>query len=120
MWGEVEESPVFAAPGSNDYSGLIASSTNAKSGSEACGFQGLSNEDANDLCERYLPLAFRTAGKYRDRGIDLDDLRSAGLTGLVLASRRYDPRLGCFGTYAKFAIKGQITAALQKEEDCRP
>ena len=116
MWGEVERSPVLAAPGSNDYSGLIASTTNAKSGSEASDFQGLSNEDANDLCERYLPLAFKTAGKYRDRGIDLDELRSAGLSGLVLASRRYDPRLGSFGSYAKFWIKGEITALFKKSK----
>ena len=75
--GKREESPVFAAPGSNDYSGLIASTTNAKSGSEAGDFQGLSNEDAKDLCEE-LPLAFKTAGKYRDRGIDLEDLNQRG------------------------------------------
>ena len=116
MWGEVERGPVPRTPGSNDYSGLIASTTNAKSGSEASDFQGLSNEEANDLCERYLPLAFKTAGKYRDRGIDLDDLRSAGLSGLVLASRRYDPRLGSFGSYAKFWIKGEITALFKKSK----
>lgn len=115
MWGEVEGSPVFT-PGSNDYCGLIASTTNANSGSEVPSFQGLSDEDANDLCKRYLPLAFKTAGKYRDRGIDLDELRSAGLTGLVLASRRYDPRLSSFGTYAKFAIKGQITELFKKKK----
>lgn len=116
MWGDQGGSPVLAAPGSNHYSGLIASSTNAKSGLEAGDFQGLSNEDQNDLCERYLPLALKTASKYRDRGIDIDDLRSAGLTGLVLASRRYDPRLGAFGAYAKFSIKGQITELFKKKK----
>ena len=83
MWGEeMERSPVLGAPGSNDYCGLIAGSTNAKSGSEASNFQGLSNEDANDLCERYLPLAYKMAGKYRNRGVDPKELQSASQWGL--------------------------------------
>jgi RNA polymerase sigma factor (sigma-70 family) len=106
--------PVWGAPGSNNFAGLIASSTNAKSGSEPQNFQGLSDEDANDLCKRYLPLAYKTAGKYRDRGIDLDELRSAGIAGLVEASRKYDPQRGPFGPYAKSWIKGGITALFKE------
>ena len=115
MWGEVEGSPVFAAPGSNDYCGLIASTTSSKSGSEASGFQGLSDEDANDLCERYLPLAYSLASNYLDKGADLGELRSAALAGLFRASRKFDPQLGAFGSYAKFWIKGETHCALQKE-----
>ena len=117
MWGEVEGSPVLAAPGSNDYSGLIASTTNAKSGSEACSFQGLSNEDANKLCVRYRPLALKTAGKYRDKGIDLDELRSAGLSGLVLASRRYDRRTRFIRYICQVLDNGRDHRSLQKEQD---
>ncbi len=112
MWREMERSPVLAAPGSNNYSGLIASSTSAKSGSEACEFQG----DTNDLCERYMPLAYKLASKYRDRGLDLDELRSAALTGLILASRRFDPQRGAFGSYAKFWIRGELTALFKKSK----
>jgi RNA polymerase sigma factor (sigma-70 family) len=108
--------PVLAAPGPNDYSGLIASPTTAKSGSESSNLQGLSDEEANDLCERYLPLAYKVAGKYRDRGIDDDELQSARLAGLVKASRRYDPQRGPFGPYAKFFIKGEITALFKKKK----
>src|SRR6476620_7714744 len=101
MWeGGIGKNPVLGAPGSKDYSGLIAGSTNAKSGSEAIDFQGLSNKEANDLCERYLPLAYKIAGQYEDRGVDPHDLESASLAGLVVASRKYDPQRGAFGPYA--------------------
>jgi RNA polymerase sigma factor (sigma-70 family) len=117
MWERRERSPVLAAPGSNSYAGLIAGSTNAKSGSGASNFQGLSNEDANDLCKRYLPLANKIAGQYEDRGVDFDDLESASLAGLVVASRKYDPQRGAFGPYARFWIKGEIRALFKPRED---
>jgi len=77
MWGEVEKSPVFAAPGSSDYCGLIASTTNANSGSEDDEFQGPFNPHA--LCKswellaakpRSLPvrLTLKTLERYRYRG----------------------------------------------------
>ena len=61
---------------------------------------------ANDICHS----PYKTAGQYRDRGIDPDELSSASLAGLVLASRKYDPQRGSFGVYAKFWMKGQIRA----------
>src|SRR4029077_19145554 len=110
MWeGAMERNPALGAPGSNTYTGLIASSTNAISGSNPGKAQALSIEDVADLCVRYRPLAFSIAGKYINRGVDLDDLRSAGLFGLVLASKRFDPDRGiAFGGYAKHWIRGQI------------
>src|SRR5690242_14207204 len=115
MWEQQRRNPVLAAPGSKNYTGLIAR-TISNGGSEAYNFQALSDEKANDLCERYLPLAYKTAGKYEDRGIDLDDLQSAGLAGLVKASRRYDPQRGPFGPYAKFFINGEINALFKKKK----
>jgi RNA polymerase sigma factor (sigma-70 family) len=53
------------------------------------------------------------AGQYGDKGISLDERRSAAFDGLVLASRRYDPKRGPFGPYAKLWIKGEITALLK-------
>jgi RNA polymerase sigma factor (sigma-70 family) len=111
--------PVLDAPGSNNHSGLIASSTYENSGSIVSNFQGLSEEETNNLCERYLPLAYKTAGKYRDKGIDDDRLRSAALTGLFWASRGYNPQCGSFGAYAKPWIKGEVTALFKKEKKHR-
>jgi RNA polymerase sigma-B factor len=116
MWGEVEGSPVFAAPGSNDYCGLIASTTNANSGSEGDEFQGPFNPHA--LCKSWELLAYKIAHKYRGKGIDLEDLKAAGLTGLVLASHKYNPDLGslAFGGYAKYWITGEITALFKRKD----
>ena len=110
MWeGERGRNPALGAPGSNTYTGLIASSTIAISGANSGKAQALYDEDADDLCLRYRPLALSIASKYSNRGVALDDLRSAGLFGLVLASKRFDPDRGiAFGGYAKHWIRGQI------------
>jgi len=52
---------VLAAPGSNNYSGLIASSTSNKGRSDACEFQGLSEKEANDLCLQFDRLVCKIA-----------------------------------------------------------
>jgi RNA polymerase sigma factor (sigma-70 family) len=118
MCGETERSPALAAPGSNNYTGLIASSTTETIGAKASKVQGLSDDDANDLCERYKPLAFKIAGQYRNRGVELDELRAAGLLGLVQASRRFDPERDiAFGGYAQHWIKGQILELFKPKAD---
>jgi hypothetical protein len=61
MWGEMERSPALAAPGSNDFTGLIANSTAHTIGSEAEKFQALPDDQANNLCKRYRPLALKIA-----------------------------------------------------------
>ena len=111
MWGEVERSPVLAAPSLNDYVSLAATSTNLIVGEE--------DEDpqaANDLCEKYKPLALKIANDYRDRGIHFEDLRSAAYLGLVSASRKFDPDRGAFGPYARPWIKGEITALFKSND----
>jgi DNA-binding CsgD family transcriptional regulator len=108
--------PALGAPGPNNYTGLLASSTINNGGSQVCDFQGISDDEANNLCKRYLPLAYKTATKHRDRGIDEDDLLFASLAGLGLASRRYDPQRGPFGPYAKLFMKGEITALFNKKK----
>jgi RNA polymerase sigma factor (sigma-70 family) len=105
MWGEIERSPVLAAPSFNDYVGLTATSTYSIGGEED------ENPQApNDLCEKYLPLAHKIARSYAGRGIDFEDLRGAAYLGLTRASRRFNPERGAFGPYAKFWISGEITA----------
>ncbi len=80
--------------------------------------QGLTIEDANDLCLRYRPLAMKIACSYRNRGVDLDELRSAGLLGLVLATKKFDPDRGiAFGGYAQYWIKGQILELFKPKAD---
>jgi RNA polymerase sigma factor (sigma-70 family) len=118
MWEEMERSPALAALGSNNYAGLIVSSNSQSIGTTANKVQALSVDDANDLCERYRPLAFKIAGQYRNRGVELDELRAAGLLGLVHASKRFDPERGiAFGGHAKHWIKSQILELFKPKAD---
>lgn len=51
------------------------------------------------------------------RGIELDDLVSIGVMGLLDAHNRYDPDGGRpFETYAEFRIKGAILDSLRKQD----
>jgi RNA polymerase sigma factor (sigma-70 family) len=101
--------PVLGAPGSNNYGGLLASSTINKGRSDVCKFQGLSNKHANDLCLQHKPLVYKIARRYQGKGIKLDELKAAGLLGLVEASRKFDPERGVpFGGYAQHWIAGAI------------
>src|SRR6478752_112638 len=111
MWGEIERSPVLAAPDFNNCVGLIATSTNLIVGED-----DEETQAANDLCLSYLPLAYKIAGRYRDKGVNIEELRSAGVTGLVLASRKFNPHRGAFGSYAEYWIKGEITALLKSND----
>ena len=118
MWEEMERSPALAAPGSNHYGGLIASSTSQSIGAKATKLQALSDEDANDLCLSYRPLAFSIAGRYRNKGVALDELRSAALLGLVKATKRFDPDRGIpFGGYAQHWVRGEILTLFKPNRD---
>jgi RNA polymerase sigma factor (sigma-70 family) len=118
MWGDERENPALGAPGSNNYSGLIATSTSESLGANVHNLQVLSDEDANDLCLSYQPLAFSIAGQYFNKGIELDELRSAALLGLLKASRKFDPIRGVpFGAYAAHWIKGEVRALFKPKAD---
>jgi RNA polymerase sigma factor (sigma-70 family) len=118
MWDGKERSRVLGAPGSNDYGGLIASSTNRSIGSDSSKLQAFSEENANDLCVRFRPLAFSIAGKYRNRGVARHELRSAGLLGLVKAARKFDPERGVpFGGFAQHWIRGEILSLFKPTRD---
>eukprot|EP00913_Durusdinium_trenchii_P028456 g26684.t1 len=77
--------------------------------------------DRNRLVVHYAPLVDRQArrigwrhgrakgGAWRDAAIDVDDLRSAGMFGLIQAVERFDPaRNAKFETYAPLRISGAI------------
>ena len=59
--------------------------------------------------EKNLGLVHACAGRFRGRGIEYDDLYSAGCMGLVKACDGFDESRGvCFSTYAVPVILGEI------------
>lgn len=74
---------------------------------------------------QHIGLALYLANKYRAsaqrKGIDLDDLKSEALYGLVRAARRYDPSLGAkFSTLARKWIEGRLKTLLSSYEPLFP
>ena len=65
------------------------------------------NRDA--LVEENLGLVHACANRFRGKGIEYDDLFSAGCSGLVKAADGFRPELGyAFSTYAIPAVLGEI------------
>ncbi|KUM68196.1 SigB/SigF/SigG family RNA polymerase sigma factor [Streptomyces curacoi] len=62
----------------------------------------------DQLTEAWLPMAHRIAGKFRNRGEALEDLRQVAALGLVKAIDRYEPGRGAFESYAVPTITGEI------------
>ncbi|WP_053914219.1 SigB/SigF/SigG family RNA polymerase sigma factor [Streptomyces sp. TP-A0875] len=57
----------------------------------------------------WLPMAERLAGRFRDRGESIEDLRQVAALGLVKAVDRYDPGRGsAFESYAVPTVTGEI------------
>ncbi|QEU90566.1 SigB/SigF/SigG family RNA polymerase sigma factor [Streptomyces kanamyceticus] len=62
-----------------------------------------------EVVEVWLPMSERLAGRFRNRGESLDDLRQVAALGLVKAVDRYDPRRGtAFESYAVPTVTGEI------------
>lgn len=67
------------------------------------------NTERSAFIEQNLGLVHSCAGRFRGRGIEYDDLYSAGCMGLVKAYDAFDPARGvCFSTYAVPVILGEI------------
>lgn len=70
------------------------------------------SRDENALVEKYLPLVRSVLGRLLltlPDQVDHDDLRSAGLVGLLQALRNFDPRCGtAFEAYARLRIRGAM------------
>ncbi|MBX9397296.1 SigB/SigF/SigG family RNA polymerase sigma factor [Streptomyces sp. TRM72054] len=62
----------------------------------------------DELVAAWLPMAHRIAGRFRDRGESLEDLRQVAALGLVKAIDRYDPARGAFESYAVPTITGEV------------
>ncbi len=57
----------------------------------------------------HLGLVHLCANRFRERGIEYEELYSAGCLGLVKAANAFDPERGvCFSTYAVPVIIGEI------------
>jgi len=68
-----------------------------------------SSELANELIESHLDVATTMAARYRNRGIDLDDLQQVALLGLTKAAQRFDPGRGHdFMSFAVPTIRGEL------------
>ncbi|MER6137634.1 SigB/SigF/SigG family RNA polymerase sigma factor [Streptomyces sp. NPDC001815] len=62
----------------------------------------------DELATAWLPMAHRIAGRFRDRGESIEDLRQVAAVGLVKAIDRYDPSRGAFESYAVPTITGEV------------
>lgn len=62
----------------------------------------------DEIVRHFLPMAERLAGKYRNRGADLDDLVAVANLALVKAVRGFDADKGAFPSYATSTILGEI------------
>lgn len=74
-------------------------------------------EDRAQIVVQHVPLARSIARRMHRRlppGVDLDDLVSAAVTGLLEAADRYDPsRSASFRTFASHRIRGAVVDALR-------
>ncbi|KOV96547.1 MULTISPECIES: SigB/SigF/SigG family RNA polymerase sigma factor [unclassified Streptomyces] len=62
----------------------------------------------DELVCAWLPMAHRIAGRFRDRGESVEDLRQVAALGLVKAIDRFDPSRGAFESYAVPTITGEV------------
>jgi len=61
-----------------------------------------------ELINRFLPLARRLAGRYRQSAEAQEDLEQVASLGLIKAIDRFDPALGPFTRYAIPTIMGEL------------
>ncbi|MEU3373138.1 SigB/SigF/SigG family RNA polymerase sigma factor [Streptomyces sp. NPDC006711] len=62
----------------------------------------------DELVVQWMPMAQRLAGKYRNRGAEIEDLRQVAAMGLVKAVDRYEAARGAFEAYAIPTINGEL------------
>jgi len=69
--------------------------------------------NTENLITEYQALAYGIARKYRNKGVDWDDLKQESLIGLLKAAENYQPEKGTqFSTYASYWIKKQVINAV--------
>jgi RNA polymerase sigma factor (sigma-70 family) len=65
-----------------------------------------------ELARRYRPLIFSAAAG-PPAGVDVDDLRQAGLIGLHAACAAFEPGLGSFSAFARRGVRWRVGCARQ-------
>lgn len=69
----------------------------------------MDKQERDKFIESNLPLVHKLANRFRGRGVEYEELYSAGCVGLVKACDRFEPERGlCFSTYAVPVILGEI------------
>ena len=69
----------------------------------------MSADKDNSFITEHFALVHSIAGRFRNRGIEYDELFSAGCVGLVKAGNNFDESRGLkFSTYAVPVIMGEI------------
>lgn len=72
----------------------------------------------NELIQQYLPLVKTVVGRLAmtlPPHVDIEDLYSAGMVGLLNAVRQFDPKLGTvFEGYARLRIRGSVLDELRR------
>ncbi|HYC72670.1 MAG TPA: FliA/WhiG family RNA polymerase sigma factor [Opitutaceae bacterium] len=87
-------------------------------------YQGVNSgaADEKELIERFLPLVRNVVDRIKltlPPHIDVEDLYSVGVTGLIAAVRRYDPEQGrTFAGYAATRIRGAVLDELRRLDWC--
>ncbi len=83
----------------------------------ACEVEALTKEERDALILEHLPQVNWIALRIQEKlppGIELDDLISAGVVGLVSAIDNYDPSRGAsLKTYAEYKIRGAILDSIR-------
>ena len=99
---------------SGSQSCIVSSDSSSGSGStNASGFvdfQSSGDVDLrNELVEEHLALARAFARRYRNRGVELEDLEQVAQMSLIGAVERFDPDMGVkFQTFAARTIDGEL------------
>src|SRR5689334_21059249 len=79
---------------------------------------GPGDNSEEDLVKRYLPLVKTVVGRLAislPPHVDIQELHSAGLVGLLHAVRQYNPALGTpFEQYARVRIRGAVLDNLRR------
>jgi RNA polymerase sigma factor (sigma-70 family) len=77
-------------------------------------FGGISAEKAKEaICQQYRRHVRTIAMKYRDRGLEFNDLTQEGYVGLMRAVEKFEPGRGFrFSTLAPFWIRAEIGNAI--------
>lgn len=85
---------------------------------KAYGRAGQGSAVESQLVERHLPLVRTVVGRIAmslPPHVDVEDLHSAGLVGLLNAIRRFNPKSGAsFETYARLRIRGAVLDELRR------